>query len=149
MNTEFPELHEIMGRCYGDWQTDIMEKQISYADFLLSLSPIDRSVVVCANLNNQVENGGFEQWFENGYDVGTSYLFWALNSIQTKNCKKVSNLLAVALEAKNEMSEFENEHDSPEIDGILEGLDKLDTEYYKISGAFMKDLSDWVQKQTQ
>ena len=59
------DLQTLMNEVYDAWRKDTANKsRLEMAD---SFSPIHVAAVQLGNLNYQVENGGFLQWWDNGY----------------------------------------------------------------------------------
>lgn len=85
-------IQAIMTRAYEKYGDNM-----SYMDFLASLTELERKAVVIGNLNYQVENGGFMQWDDNGYSKGKVFLFDTLQAIGTETSKKVLELTERAL----------------------------------------------------
>ena len=55
--------------------------------FLMNLNLAERSLYTIGILNQQVENGGFNQWRENGYDVAPQFLKSALRVLGKQSLK--------------------------------------------------------------
>lgn len=53
----------ILDRCYNLWTPELKGR----IDFLSLLSNFEREIVKIGNLDRQLENGGFEKWYKNGY----------------------------------------------------------------------------------
>jgi hypothetical protein len=66
MNTEETSFQQrLMNEVYDHWNEDPQNrKRLSSCDHF---GPVHRAAVQFGNLNCQVENGGFFQWWDNGY----------------------------------------------------------------------------------
>jgi hypothetical protein len=128
---ELQALQDVMDSAYKKWVPDT-----SYYDFLLSLTPTERAIVVIGNLNYQVENGGFSQWKDNRYNDGAEFLFHALKEVGTPLAKQVEDLVTKYLDSEPDNSSWD-EDDSWNEGGDGDGLD---SEFYKINSDFMKEV---------
>jgi hypothetical protein len=106
---------------------------------VIALSEKQKAAYLTMILNNQVNNGGFHQYFSNGYGQFAEETVKVLNEI---GAQKQAKILAAAMKAVN------IEGDRPEIfrrkllkremaqlfigDDLFEPLSSLDDEYYKL-----------------
>ena len=65
----------------------------SYNRMLNKASDVERFAVVLGNWNYQVENGGINQWVDNGYCTGISDLREALEKMDTKHSNTIIKYL--------------------------------------------------------
>jgi len=96
---------QLMNEAYDVWHK---HNEWGYSDFLENipkyLSTLHLYAVVIGNLNYQVENGGWYQWYMNGYNVGIDYVQDALDEFSSFSDKaeeygtKLQNTLEEALE---------------------------------------------------
>ena len=61
---ECPTIQDLMNTAYERWQKN---DDWSKDDFRVSLDAWEKIAVHTGNLNYQVENGGFSQWYFNNY----------------------------------------------------------------------------------
>ena len=118
-------LESIMEETHNRWQ----ENGWSYSEFLSYLTTRELVVVMLAKLNYQVENGGFDQWFENGYGDHTSATFAALRAVNTNVARMVSELVSEAVSRRQDR------------DG---DYDDLDSKYYGVNSQLVEDLEQWA-----
>jgi len=67
----------IMSKAYDKW-TD----GLSYLEFLQTLERHELVAVVMGNLNYQVNNGGFQQWVDNGFALAAEQVLDVIRNIQ-------------------------------------------------------------------
>ena len=120
----------LMNRAYDTW-----EPEEDYTEFLERLDSLHRDAVVLGNLNYQVENGGWIQWYLNGYINGLPYIYDALDRFEGFS-EKASEL---AFELRDVLKEVEEECELYEkvqrfqTYGDYEGLERLvDIEGFEI-----------------
>jgi len=115
---------KVMDETHDRWQANDWD----YEEFLHHLTTKELVVVVLAKLNYQVENGGFDQWFENGYGDQSRATLDCLTVVGTETAKKAFELVGRALERRRNTVE----------------LNELDSLYYEINNQLMQDLERWV-----
>jgi hypothetical protein len=133
----------LVDEAYDLWQKP--ENNWNKDQFLQNLpSQAHRDAVILGNLNYQVGNGGFEQWFGNDYgDRDAEYLIGTLlPAIGTPSAKRVMYLVEEAYDLREEYDPYEGE---PNEDASND-LDNLDSEYYAIDDEFMKDVNQYLYK---
>jgi len=140
---------ELMDQAYQKWQNNNWTKQ----KFWNHLDFLERVAVFTGNLNYQVENGGFAQWFDNGYGDSTDQLVSILTEdIGTETALKVSGLIETAL-SRQEYDDEEcdcctgrcwHEDDECECECSYSDYDDLDKEFYKINEQFLADVEEWL-----
>jgi hypothetical protein len=93
MTNEEKDLHQLlMDKAYNDERkrTDAdPESTWSYNRMVREASDLERMAVVLGNLNYQVENGGFNQWVDNGYCTHISDVKECLELIDTETTRKI------------------------------------------------------------
>jgi hypothetical protein len=119
----------------GEWFTDTNEEWYAY---IVSLPDPLQFTYLIVVLNNQVLNGGFHQYFVNGYGQFAQKTIIALEAI---GASQKAGLLNAALEIVNLYSDDDNvfrkkllQKNIPELfieDDLFEPLDQLDTAYYE------------------
>lgn len=114
------------------WQL-LMENAYSHKyenmqDLFNKCTEIEKIAVTLGNLNYQVENGGFQQWIDNGYASihGKKIVTYLKNIAKSENC-------TVANELANKISPLINLiDDNNEDDEVYEYAQSLDNWYYSI-----------------
>lgn len=118
----YPVLTEVINRAYDDHRKpdDTLEQ------FWARLGYAERIAVHCVSLYNQVCNGGFAQWHNNGYSTGAKDLSMALSELRQGD---VANLVRQALARIAAYEEYlkENRWDVTD-DGV--DFEDLDGRFY-------------------
>lgn len=150
----------LMNESYQLW-TD--EKGFTYENFLLeveeNLSENHLNAVITGNLNYQVENGGFRQWYDNGYYASIDRLveFFTKNFKDNEIIKKIIYILEDVHEdiewaergklackrCNYELYEYKEFFIESFEDKLCDLLEKYDNRYYGISEDLMKILEDF------
>jgi len=135
---EEESIHQkLMNKAYDLWSTE-EGKKLSYSDFLDVVSDkfgkLYSNAVITGNLNYQVENGGFYQWFENGYviDLGDLIIFFEENFKENEINEKVKNLLNRVIDILDW------------YDGGIESLRVIDKLKYILNEVV--DILDWLDE---
>lgn len=132
-------LQPIMNVAYEKYQVN---RNWGFGDFLMNLDVKVRQVVAIGKLNQQVCNGGFMQWRDNGYDEKPEFLFQALETLGTDAAKKVLDLVEQALSIDTEPEEDEDGYcDEHEMEMIGDAFDPLDNAFYEINQQMLCDLA--------
>lgn len=148
MSNDHPIWQAEVERIYEAWRED---KQ-PYDDFVDELPKRDRQLMILANLNYQVENGGFEQWIENGYGSQAKRVIKALYEINTEASLKAAELVEEAAEYIDFDSPcgshiaVDDSEDEDEYEEVCNNLDKLDTVFYSINDKLVDDIEEWAVK---
>lgn len=153
---------DLMDEAYKLW-TDEEFKRWDYEQFLKAVinnfGDFHFYAVITGKFNYQVENGGFSQWYDNGYSCTIENLQDFLEKIKKEPLKeqtfktidKVIDLLDEATEVINWIEDgkqlvekfgYEYQHffrEKLEEQGY-EDLSRLDSRYYEISAKFMEIL---------
>lgn len=158
----------LLNLAYNRWTeaNEARGKHIPMADWFGSLSEIEQAAVALGKLNQQVCNGGFNQWFDNGYaQVMADTCLKALAAMpQTGTVQEVTALLTlyhrVVEGAEQEFASLENECDSNE-DGECTGCgacevtsaadlafrdlaeDDLNDRYYAVDEKFLAECEEF------
>ena len=145
---------ELMEEAYALWQKP-ENSDWSQDDFVSNLpSQAHKDAVVLGNLNYQVGNGGFQQWFDNGYgNRDTSYLIIELlPKIGTPTALEVQKLLRKARRIQGNIEDAERRRSSGYGDEedeynerIYEQFEPLDDAYYQLDDQFMIDAEKYLQ----
>jgi hypothetical protein len=134
-----------MNEAYAQWQQQ--EVPASYDQFVESLDEPHQAAVLLGNLNYQVENGGFVQWYRNGYSSQIERLSGYLDQLPTG--KRVRQLLA-QLECLVEDAKAEEDNaggleiDEVDWQSIRQQLRELDAQYHQIRSSYLKECEDWL-----
>jgi len=108
------------------------------------------------NFNNQVENGGFAQYYYNDYYEREGNilknLFKTVSHLDNYN--EIYDLYSIACQeyekCYNERGEYADSEEGWDIIDILENqLSRLDTRYFKINNNFIKELKKYVKNQVK
>ena len=86
------DIHQkLMDKAYADERTRANKdnNSWSYNRMVREASDLERLAVVLGNLNYQVENGGFNQWVDNGYCTHISDVKECLELIDTETTNKI------------------------------------------------------------
>jgi len=114
------------------------ENRRDFAEFVDSLSQRDRQALAVQCFHGQVCNGGFSQWFGNGYfddDLATLHRALA-QMVQTELVKAVSGLIDRATRIIVNDEAYDARHHDLSDNGY-EALDGLDDAYYAVSEDFL------------
>jgi hypothetical protein len=157
-----PTWQALINNSYDKWANN---KKMSYVEFLDSLEDVARKAIELKNLNYQVENGGFEQWFGNGYVESDmdGVIETLKNSIITEAGKKALEILNEASNSiefyegvkeqyhrvsryaeNNLLDEFQSEFSDLCDERLAKELRALDNDYYNINKALMDDIENWL-----
>jgi hypothetical protein len=115
-----------------------------FGDFLMHLNVQERGIVAIGKLNQQVCNGGFAQWRDNGYDERPEFLFQALRELNTEWANKTMKLVEQALELDMECEDEYGDVDECEYDALQDSFDELDNKFYSFNGDLLCDLASHV-----
>ncbi|AZI44002.1 DUF4375 domain-containing protein [Deinococcus psychrotolerans] len=113
------------------------ESRLDFAEFVDSLSQRNRHALAVQAFHGQVCNGGFSQWFGNGYyDDDLATLNRALARMeQTELVKAVAALIDRATQIIVNDDGYDAKHHDLSDHGY-EALDGLDNAYYAVAEAF-------------
>ncbi len=135
---EFPKMQAVMDEAYKKFEPDM-----SLKGFYATLTKEETSVVFLGNLKYQVDNGGFLQWYDNGYHVGADALLSVLETLGTPEAKKVAGLVQRCV---REMRTFESIRrtysDEDDFDDSYPVLSVLDTEFYSVSDTLLSQVEE-------
>ena len=145
---ELKMLQTAMNVAYERWQYGNLSGY-NQRDFYMNLTDVERAACLLGNLNYQVENGGWAQWWGNGYASASS--FWiegVIEQIGTSAAKKVLLLVRSALlaidEHESERQDCNRWGNSLWDEGEDEGPNfPCNNDYYLINSQFMKDAEEW------
>ncbi len=132
------DLHqEIMDRAYDRWKAD---RSMSKQEFWDQLDAIERVAVFSGNMNYQVCNGGFSQWFFNGYAEPEvrAFLHRLFKSIDTPASQAVDVILTKVEEIEEDYPNLEAaEWDWEELSELLNVLDRA---FYAVNDQLLVDV---------
>jgi len=112
---------QLMNEAYDKWSSN---KEWNYSDFVSNLDDLHRKAVLIGNMNYQVENGGWEQWYYNRYAEYADEVFKILEDFAKDYPDiggKVLNIFEEAIEVL-----FGEDRHSPSF----ELVEKLWNDYY-------------------
>lgn len=133
---------EIMDKAY------VKFGNVGYAEFVDSLDEKEGLAVLAGNLNYQVGNGGFYQWYSNEYNLGLNRLVDLLekygDGLQTfRELKDIlisyKELEEAYIEEEYE-EEYEDEYDEGYEERFSDGLRHLDGLYRDMEDNFLKEV---------
>jgi len=125
---------------------DTYSPGMSKSAFWDSLPIVQLYAVAVANVNNQVENGGWSQWITNGYSdisnwVNLEDIYLELG---TPEGKKAANIISRVMTIVDETEGDESVIYSDE--NTVEELNHYDELYYEINDKLMVQFSDWFER---
>lgn len=83
----------LMDDAYDRWKDENDQTITNYEEMLEKVPRLNKIAVLLGNLNYQVENGGWEQWVDNGYAIRYPEVLDALGEINTSLSNKVSSMI--------------------------------------------------------
>lgn len=127
---------KLMDQAYARWQAD---QSVSQAKFWQTLNEEERFAVWTGNLNYQVCNGGFSQWWGNDYAQPevVSYLIEQCAALGTPAASAVADLVRRFKLITGGLQESEISGDAWERIGNRMG--DLDSAFYEVNDQFMLD----------
>jgi hypothetical protein len=121
----------LMDVAYDRWQTNPHIK--SFKDMLNTCTPKERAACILGKLNQQVENGGFLQWVDNGYAMGSHDWLESLLESMGPVSKKVLVLCQEMLSYCNDEGELQDEDGDGDHDPRpWEASNALSTDFYNL-----------------
>lgn len=137
-----------MNQAYNKWGK---EKNWNKQEFWDHINFQEKIAVALGNLNYQVENGGFEQWNDNGYyEIHCSFLVSLLTKIPQSEFPLLKQVLAFLEEVESiliQMNSWEIEEDKDTRTECLDYLVTFDTKYYALpESEILKETSKLVQE---
>lgn len=112
-----------------------------------------------SDLDRQVRNAGFGQWYYNGYSIDLEDLIKKCQEIGTKTCIKVKILLEYIREEinssrrseimkllkDNDFGNYVEVVDNILTNKLLDSLDRYNQDYYNIKCDFLSDVEGYLQ----
>lgn len=153
------ERHQaLMNQAYDRWKD---HPEWSKEDFLDQLNGDEKIAVTTGNLNYQVCNGGFAQWYGNRYgtEETTWYLIRMLSQKSSGICMPATKTVIELLQEYSRL-DFEDEeeeedeeedysylrsHDRAVYCTIQNRLDEMDTKFYEINDQFLIEVEIILQ----
>jgi hypothetical protein len=136
-------MQTLMNQAYARWQA-LEHQQWSQEDFWDQLDSKERFAVFLGNLNHQVQNGGFLQWWSNGYATPETfgYIKRACNRIGTDSAKQVGNMVTCA-------EDICEEYNAGEVSwrDMNDTFSSLDPIFYAICDQFIADAEAYLTQQ--
>jgi len=106
----------------------------------------ERSACVLGKLNQQVENGGFKQWLENGYALASvdwlQELLEAIGPIGPRIWEMCFMILEYGDEETGRTQEYEEDSSWDDLQNLS---DTLSTEYYGISAKWQLAVDEYLK----
>ena len=141
MTDTAPKMQALMNAAYARWQSAAGPgaRGMSKDEFWATLSAQERRAVFTGNLNQQVTNGGFSQWIDNGYGVDEvfAYLLGLCAEIKTSASIAVKGLLHQANRAR---AKHERDDSDEGWSAFILALGELDGDFYVVNEAFLVDV---------
>lgn len=141
----------ILNIAYDRWQ---QKRGSSMESWFGSLTSLERGAVALGKMNQQVQNGGFMQWEDNGYmEVMSDDAVAVLRSMpKTKETKEAIDLIHEYREMSEDIKggsrrpsdDYESAEDSERE--LMDKSDDLDGRYYKIEADLMKQAENYFTK---
>jgi hypothetical protein len=120
----------LVDEAYSQWAN----QNWTYGEFIDSLGDRQRQAVLIANLNYQVETGGFAQWHFNSYSSRSNQLIAALEEIGTD----------AAIQAAQLVSRVVSQLDDADDEDYLEFSE--DDLFYAINAQLLIDCEAWLNR---
>jgi len=136
-------MQALMDAAYARWQANDRWSRDQFRD---QLDAAERFAVSMGNMNYQVENGGWKQWWDNGYAVPevVGYIGRMLTQVDTETSKEVRAIMG---EFWQEVESIDPKSvDEDEWQDICAVDDELSPRFYKINAQFLKDCEEYIQK---
>ena len=143
-------IEAITTRAYVRWRKQILGDpgRERLEVFWSQLSALEREAVFVANLNYQVENGGFFQWEDNGY-AAPRVVADLLCLCLRLGALEVHRLLEAFLSAKDDRGRRLRAGACKEVvwEDYARTLDELSDRYYEVGDQFLQDVEDDLRRQ--
>jgi tetratricopeptide (TPR) repeat protein len=110
--------------------------------FYRSLEPLERLAVQLRELDCQILNGGLTQWVANGYGAWIDDVIAAAGTVGTPAARQVAAVLADVSQILR--SRPAATPDADPLDRLLE----CDDRYYAVQDEFVRNVEDWLEKQS-
>jgi Domain of unknown function (DUF4375) len=134
-------LEPIMDTAYKMYE---LNPRWGFGEFQMNLDVKVRNVVSIGKLNQQVCNGGFMQWRDNGYNENPEFLLQALRALGTSTAMEVLALVNDALDIDTDTSDEYGDEDEDKFDAVSEEFDALDEAFYKVNEKLLCELANHV-----
>lgn len=150
---------DIMNKAYDRWQKGGDLEGKSSEEFVNALDEKAAMVVRLGNMNYQVGNGGWDQWYGNGFGErdGEAILAYLEKNAEFSSFDVVRDILEGVMRKKDEhaedsgeqswMDDEEDEWSEPDYDDNPD-FSVEDTAYYKIDDQFVKDINSLLSDKT-
>lgn len=147
--SEYPVLERLMKSAYDRYQAN---PNWSATDFHAQLTPAETIAVHIGNMNYQVGNGGWSQWFDNGYGRRPgvfTFIVFQLNKMETPNAKTVIKLMTLAMKRQSFITEaMENDESwEPVYQEALDLFGDVDSLYYLVDDDFLGEVEEFIIKE--
>jgi len=121
----------LVNEAYSQWEAN---QDWTYGKFIDRLPDRQRQAVLIANLNYQVENGGFAQWHLNEYSSRSNQLIAALEEIGTDTAIQVAQLVSRVV------SKLDDADDEDYLEFSEDDL------FYAINAQLLTDCEAWLNR---
>ena len=145
METEeerWPTIDRLVNESHDLWE----KTDVRFAGLLEKISDHQRVAMLCAKLNYQVENGGFDQWYVNEYgkEGPVDQLDRFLMLVGTPHALEVAEMIQKFKNIVDRYGNYSNDADDGESTEYMTRVDELDSAFYKINTAFMDGVESWL-----
>jgi hypothetical protein len=152
---------EMMDKAYELWNKPEENKKMPYEDFLETVSEelgnnyVD--AVITGNMNYQVENGGWFQWYDNGYSVTIQEIIDFFEKPEFNDCSEIKKLREILSSVEEQLDwkergdreiqqvdyDFRDIFENALNEEFDKSVDRLDSQYYVISKKVMDILENY------
>ncbi len=134
---------ELMNNAYEKWNNN---QEWDLDEFFNSLNYEEKIAVAVGDLNYQVENGGWYQYYDNGYfDVEARWLNNELYKLKPKFTPEMNKFYGIFQKVFGIMYELGKNKFADVSKSTLEELKELDDEYYGINNSFIKFMNEYLK----
>lgn len=135
------ERHQaLMDAAYDRWRAT---PGTTKEQFWATLSAAEEFAVFMGNMNYQVQNGGWEQWFDNMYgtDEVVYYILHTTKRMGTPAALMVHSILSEVMEVR----EAHDADDEDEYEDYRVVMNPLCDRYYDVDEAFMAECEAYLE----
>lgn len=146
--SDYDQFQNLMDKAYDIWQAN---PNLTTEQFIESVNEKHRPFVAFGKLNQQVENGGFQQYYDNGYNVMLKYAISMVKMLRSEESKKVLEILR---EVKVLYRQLDNKVQRNKHYGIddhlsdlyeFNSLCKFDDQYYELNDKVMDEIESYIK----
>lgn len=151
------DVHQrLLDEAHERWNDEDDLDGLKYPEFLSRLDYKHKAAVLLANMNYQVQNGGWQQWYGNGYwkmanELGAVLCHFQEVVSEVDNASVVSEALQIFKTAQSVSEDVIDERFGEPVDDYeweqwSDALDKLDDRYYKIDDELMRLAEEFCRR---